>query len=668
MFEYRRELDGLRAISVIAVIIYHSQLGFKGGFFGVDVFFVLSGYLITGIVKENIENDSFSLFDFYWRRVKRIFPALLLMLTVTTVISYLLLLPNDLLSYSESLRTSLYFGSNYYFYNEDSYIADDSILKPLLHTWSLSVEWQFYVLFPLVVYLVANVNKSLIFWLLLASTLVSFTYAQVIVGTNPDKAFYLLPTRAWEMTIGGLITYFNREKLYSSPHGAFIKRNIIFFSNLGLIVVVASMLLMNDSYEHPSFYTLIPVLGACAFITFSNGKELFGFITHRVVIYIGLISYPLYLWHQPVFAIFRLVVDEKINILSFVVIFVLVFFLSSFTYKYVEVNFRKNTSKGFKLLIFVVWILFIYISSIGISKNLGYPERFGTVAYLFSDLIDIDNHVLGQKKCHNQTLDNACSFNVNKDNLLLLGDSHAGTLGKHIFNLSSELGQGYLQLTSGGCTGLETVISREIVRGVVSTREKCKEESALIARYLESPDSPRYNIIFVARLPLYLSGKRFSNRQGGRERGGDFWLESAIKEESVTDAIIDKLELWQSLGHKLTLVYPIPEVGWHLSQLISKELMKTILPSQKEAIFKELDIKTLYKVYVSRTKGSFELLDRIKGNNVVRVYPHRIFCNTRSCMTHDKEKLFYYDDDHLSTHGAKLLVDQIAAEIDRNKN
>ncbi|MDZ6655701.1 acyltransferase, partial [Escherichia coli] len=162
MLKYRKELDGLRCLAVMAVIIYHSGISlfgvkiFKGGFFGVDVFLVLSGYLITDIIINKLDSRSFSLTDFYWRRIKRIVPALIAMLVVTSIVAYKILLPNDLVKFSESLISAIYFGSNYYFLGEDSYVSNASIFKPLLHTWSLAVEWQFYVFYP---FLLIFINK-----------------------------------------------------------------------------------------------------------------------------------------------------------------------------------------------------------------------------------------------------------------------------------------------------------------------------------------------------------------------------------------------------------------------------------------------------------------------------------------------------------------------------
>ena len=233
MLKYRKELDGLRCLAVMAVIIYHSGISlfgvkiFKGGFFGVDVFLVLSGYLITDIIINKLDSRSFSLTDFYWRRIKRIVPALIAMLVVTSIVAYKILLPNDLVKFSESLISAIYFGSNYYFLGEDSYVSNASIFKPLLHTWSLAVEWQFYVFYPFLLIFINKFIKKYRVLLLILISVSSIVYANIIVSSYPDLAFYTLLPRAWELILGGIVSFFVKERrsaCYSEKEDAFKRR------------------------------------------------------------------------------------------------------------------------------------------------------------------------------------------------------------------------------------------------------------------------------------------------------------------------------------------------------------------------------------------------------------------------------------------------------------
>ena len=214
MVSYRKELDGLRAVAVMAVILYHAKTSIKtipfccGGLFGVDVFFVLSGYLITGIITEQINNNTFSFADFYVRRAKRILPALIVVLTIISAAAYIILLPQEMVAYAQSLKASLGFYSNYFFYGEDSYTAAASVYKPLLHTWSLSVECQFYLVCPVFIWFICKYFKRYLFSLMLVLALLSFFSAVLLAPSYPSKTFYLLPFRAWELLAGGLATFF----------------------------------------------------------------------------------------------------------------------------------------------------------------------------------------------------------------------------------------------------------------------------------------------------------------------------------------------------------------------------------------------------------------------------------------------------------------------------
>ncbi|WP_133126218.1 acyltransferase family protein, partial [Vibrio breoganii] len=354
MLSYRKELDGLRALAVIAVIIYHSNLEFfgvqlfQGGFFGVDVFFVLSGYLITAIIRNDMDNGKFSFVNFYWRRVKRIVPALMAVLTFTSLLAYMLLQPSDLVKYASSLNSALYFGSNHYFYYEDSYVADASNYKLLLHTWSLAVEWQFYIIYPVIVWFVNRFFQQYMFEALLGLALLSLQFSSFVVVKNPDMAFYLLPSRAWELLLGGLATFYNRERLLIVPKGSFEKICYKALPLLGLFLVVHSMLFVGHEVSHPSFFTLLPVIGTCLFLMFShNGEASSDFLSIKPFVYVGLVSYSLYLWHQPVFVFFRFIKHEHFRPEQFLLLVIISLTLASVSYKFVEGKFKRNDSSRF---------------------------------------------------------------------------------------------------------------------------------------------------------------------------------------------------------------------------------------------------------------------------------------------------------------------------------
>ena len=301
---YRREVDGLRAVAVIAVILFHAGFTvFRGGFIGVDVFFVISGYLITNIIAEDLEVGRFSIRDFYERRARRILPALYLMMVLCIITSWFLFLPRDMSSFSESVGVTSVFSSNILFWHDTGYFDTAAELKPLLHTWSLGVEEQFYIIFPIFLVMLWRLGRSRIIGILLILSASSLLLAQWGAHNKPAAAFFLLPTRAWELGIGSLTAFY----LFSKPQ--IIDDNTFstqLFGVSGLLLIVIGVFYINHTTPYPSFYTLIPTLGTALVLLFAGPQTLVGtLLGFRPVAAIGLISYGAYLWHQPLFAFFR---------------------------------------------------------------------------------------------------------------------------------------------------------------------------------------------------------------------------------------------------------------------------------------------------------------------------------------------------------------------------
>jgi peptidoglycan/LPS O-acetylase OafA/YrhL len=307
---YRPEIDGLRAIAVGAVILYHSQITifghqpFKGGFIGVDIFFVISGYLITSIIlKELLINGSFSFKHFYERRIRRILPALIFVMLVSLPFAWIYLLPSSFVDFSKSILYSLGFSSNFYFhYSGQQYGALDGLFKPFLHTWSLSVEEQYYIIFPIVLLIVFKYFRKYIIHILILSFIISLGLADWGSRNHPTFNFYVLPTRVWELLAGSILAYFEITKGHRSKHQTL---NLI-LPTIGLLLIGHSILFFNNKMFHPSFYTLSPIIGVCLIIWFSHKDELvIKILSTKLFVGIGLISYSLYLWHYPIFALSR---------------------------------------------------------------------------------------------------------------------------------------------------------------------------------------------------------------------------------------------------------------------------------------------------------------------------------------------------------------------------
>jgi peptidoglycan/LPS O-acetylase OafA/YrhL len=309
---YRPEIDGLRAIAVGAVILYHSQITifghqpFKGGFIGVDIFFVISGYLITSIIlKELLINGSFSFKHFYERRIRRILPALLFVMLVSLPFAWMYLISHSFVDFSKSILYSVGFSSNFYFwYSGQQYGAGSGLLKPFLHTWSLSVEEQFYILFPILLLVTFKYFRKHLLTILVVGLIISLQMADWGSRSYPSASFYFLHTRMWELLAGSILAYFEITLGHRSKN----KTLNLILPSIGLFFIGHSILFFNDKMFHPSFYTLSLIIGVCLIIWFSNKDELITkILSLKLFVGIGLISYSLYLWHYPIFALSRII-------------------------------------------------------------------------------------------------------------------------------------------------------------------------------------------------------------------------------------------------------------------------------------------------------------------------------------------------------------------------
>lgn len=341
--KYRPEIDGLRAIAVIPVLLFHAGFStFKGGFVGVDVFFVISGYLITSIIQPDIKRKAFSIVQFYERRVRRILPALFLICLACIPLALVLMLPDEFKSFSKSLIAVNTFSSNFLFWQESGYFEPAAELKPLLHTWSIAVEEQFYLFFPLFLLLFQKLNTRGLIVVLLAVTLISLGLAEYIVRYDSSANYYLLPSRAWELSIGAILAV--SLPLRSKANDSFSA----WASFIGLGLIIYSIFSMNKNIPFPSILTLIPVSGTALIIAYSKPSNITGRILCWKPIWgLGLISYSTYLWHQLLFAFARLQGGNRTSAQYLILIFISLL-LAYFTWKFVEAPFRnrKNFSRN----------------------------------------------------------------------------------------------------------------------------------------------------------------------------------------------------------------------------------------------------------------------------------------------------------------------------------
>ncbi|TDX19442.1 acyltransferase family protein [Rhodovulum visakhapatnamense] len=309
---YRPDIDGLRALAVLPVILYHADIPlFGGGFVGVDVFFVVSGFLITGILISELDEGRFSILRFYERRSRRILPALFAMMIVSLPFALALMLPSQLKLFGQSFFAIVVFASNILFWKKVDYFAAPAEESPLLHTWSLAVEEQFYVIFPILLWLLWKLGRRYLIGLIIVLSIISLGLAEWASSRFPGPNFYLLPTRAWELGVGAMAAFWIRRPSHLARPG---------LSLFGVAMILAAIFLYSDETPFPSFYTLLPVLGAALVVLYgANSVEnpptkgetrhdnlAAHILCNQPMVFVGLISYSAYLWHQPIFAFARL--------------------------------------------------------------------------------------------------------------------------------------------------------------------------------------------------------------------------------------------------------------------------------------------------------------------------------------------------------------------------
>ncbi|MCX2722744.1 acyltransferase family protein [Roseibium salinum] len=370
---YRADIDGLRGIAVSAVILFHANFTlFRGGFVGVDIFFVISGFLITAISLREWELGRFGILRFFEKRARRILPALFLVTAVS--VPFALTIPNPLQTkqFLESVLYVLSFSSNFHFWAQTGYFDTSAELKPLLHTWSLAVEEQYYILFPFLLLVLVRLRASLATLFLVVAFILSIGLAQILIDQGQKlTAFYLLPSRVWEILAGVLCALASRKGLADRIVGKVAE----ILAGIGLVLVMVSIPVFNDNTVTPGPHALIPVVGTALILMFSrSGGRVYRILSNKPLVFIGLISFSAYLWHQPLFAFARLSVDEPLSPAIMGALCLIVVPLSYLSWRFVEVPFRNRatvTLPGFIGTGLPLTAALVLVSVVGI-RNYGY--------------------------------------------------------------------------------------------------------------------------------------------------------------------------------------------------------------------------------------------------------------------------------------------------------
>ena len=453
---YRADIDGLRSLGILPVLFNHVGLrGFNGGYVGVDVFFVISGYLITGILARDIGKGSYSVADFYRRRILRIMPALCVVLCATSLMACHAMLPGELVNYGRSLTATALFASNFLFYAQSGYFDVESHVKPLLHTWSLAIEEQFYIVWPLVLYWIGRGSRARLQLTVLAVVTLSFVAGIVIQALDSSAAFYLLPSRAWELGVGGLLAV-----VPAAPKPRWIREGL---GIGGLLAILLCCWRYGPETDFPGLAALPPCLGAAALILTSNTGTLAGrVLSLPPTVFIGRISYSLYLWHWPVVVFATIWLFRTPDWITISGEIAVSFLLSILTWRLVERPFRSNGRHWSTSAIFAV-AGSATVACLGVSVLLdstsGFAGRFTPAQVALASYSDRDDEASYRRgTCFivgggQFDYDDCLRLTGHaRPSLLLVGDSHAAHLWPGLERLRNRLD--VLQATMVGCRPL----------------------------------------------------------------------------------------------------------------------------------------------------------------------------------------------------------------------
>ena len=375
--QYRAEIDGLRALAVIPVVLFHAGIsGFSGGFVGVDIFFVISGYLITSIILSEQQKERFTLAGFYERRARRILPALMLVVLLSTLAAWYLLLPTELVDFGKSLASVGIFASNILFWTESDYFAQTSEFIPLLHTWSLAVEEQFYLIFPLFMIWTVAAVKSKRLLILIVVGILSLVFTEWAWRNAPEANFFLAPSRIWELLAGVFCAFYLQD---SRRFSNLIKQ---LGSMVGLLMLIYSIVFFDKTIPFPSFYALVPVLGTVLVILFTDKETLVGrLLSIPFIVGIGLISYSAYLWHQPLFVFARIQSLEELSVLTLLGLSLLAFIMAYISWRWVEKPFRNRNWLSQRQILWMAGLCSLVLIGLGLLFVFGegFDERYVTL-------------------------------------------------------------------------------------------------------------------------------------------------------------------------------------------------------------------------------------------------------------------------------------------------
>jgi peptidoglycan/LPS O-acetylase OafA/YrhL len=647
---YRPEIDGLRALAILPVVLFHYRLApFRGGFVGVDVFFVISGYLITALIHGEMCKGRFSIARFYERRVRRIFPALFAMLAVVSIAAAFILFPFDFARYARSLLATAVFGSNFEFWNEAGYFDVASDQKPLLHLWSIAVEEQFYLLFPAILLLCGRGSRA---WLLASvGAIFAASFALGVWGVvhAPAATFYLLPGRAWELMLGALIAL---GAVPPIPQRWL--RESLAAGGIGLILFAT--LAFNSQMPFPGPAALVPCLGAALVIWATDAGATFtgNALSQRPIVFVGLISYSLYLWHWPLYVLAKYVLFRGLSPVETAAAIAASFALAALSWRFVERPFRRRSGIArAKLFFWAVGAMAATAASAAfvVAAN-GLPER------LRPDV----RSILAEEEDHEPRFDRC--FGLNSRNVregrlcrigsgsqtpsfILWGDSHADAILPAVDDVASHEGRIGLFAGARSCAPLLGVTK--------PSAPDCRAFNDEVVKLAMSHEITE--VILEARWAKNAEGTSYGVEPQGdtvlvddKSQSGDAADNHAVFERGLVRTVQTLVDA----GKKVIVVASVPEIGWPVPAVLARLKLANESRNMAPAV----------ATYFERQRFVMDVLARLKAiHGVSVIYPHEVLCAGGSCEVARDGIPLYRDEHHLSVYGARLLDPLLASAL-----
>lgn len=620
---YRREIDGLRALAVLPVILFHAGFkAFGGGFVGVDIFFVISGYLITSIILNEHDSNHFTFKDFYLRRARRILPALFLVIIVCFPFAWLWYLPIDMKEFSQSVVATTTFLSNFFFWLKTGYFDTEAELKPLLHTWSLAVEEQYYLVFPALFIWLISFRRKWAFWILSVLAAVSLAYAQWLSTKNPSANFFLFPSRLWELLIGALIALclFKKSKSIGSPG---LRQ---FASAIGCILIVTSIVFFSNEIPYPSIYTLLPTCGAGLIILFADRDNIVGkILSSKILVGLGMVSYSAYLWHQPLLAFARYKTLGELSNYVVITLLFATFGLAYLSWRFVENPFRKGTRVSTSLFIFIflgLGIALIIVGTLGHRTNGFIARQNEKLPSEYFALAQADrkfNYGLDNKLCISNaaSLCQVTKYVANRKNILLLGDSHSSDFTNQFKTYAIDNKLNAWQMSITGCAYLFSQLS---------VNPECQKAKSTLLEKIEHHDFDQ----------VILVGNYFYHTMVG----------PIASRQLDIDAVVGLID--QMLRSKVEVMFFMPRINFNFSP--PRAAMVDSLEKLQLMSMASNELAWLSGINLLKKYKNFHVFDQ-------NMFLLKYGCGAPECFkghTKDMQPL-YRDSSHLTEFGSELL-------------